>query len=103
MPVFLSVYVCVRVCIHLSIVFSYLGKGNLIFCCKGPTNPNFWQIKIIILISHTNLHIHSHTFFHILSHTFWYSLVSITDVETISIFSGHHLTMMALGKGTYMS
>ena len=34
------------------------GKGNLIFCCTGPTDPNFRQIKVIILISHIN------TFFH---------------------------------------
>ena len=32
-----------------------IGEGNLIFCCTGPTDRNFWQIKItIILISHTN-------------------------------------------------
>ena len=31
-----------------------LGKGNIIFCCTGLTNPYFWQIKIIIVISHTN-------------------------------------------------
>ena len=32
-----------------------LNEGNLIFCCRGLTDPNFWQIKtIIILISHTN-------------------------------------------------
>ena len=31
-----------------------LGKGNIIFCCAGLTNPYFWQIKIIIVISHTN-------------------------------------------------
>ena len=31
---------------------TLLGKGNLIFCCAGPTDPIFWKIKIIILISH---------------------------------------------------
>ena len=32
-----------------------LGEGNLIFCCTGPTHPNFHHIKIIIiLISHVN-------------------------------------------------
>ena len=29
-----------------------LDKGNLILCCMGPTDPDFWQIKRI-LISHT--------------------------------------------------
>ena len=34
----------------------YLGEGNLIFCCTGPNDHNFWQIKIvIILISHINI------------------------------------------------
>ena len=34
----------------------YLGEGNLIFCCTGPNDRNFWQIKIvIILISHINI------------------------------------------------
>ena len=29
------------------------GEGNLIFCCTGLTDPNFWNIKIIIImISH---------------------------------------------------
>ena len=27
-----------------------LDEGNLIFCCTGTTDPNFWQIKIIIVI-----------------------------------------------------
>ena len=32
------------------------GEGNLIFYCMGPTDPTFWQIKIImILISHINI------------------------------------------------
>ena len=31
-----------------------LWEDNLIFCCTDP-NPNFWQIKIIILILHTNI------------------------------------------------
>ena len=30
-------------------------KGNLIFCSMGLTNPNFWQIKIRIMISHINI------------------------------------------------
>ena len=37
---------------------SYLltGEGNLIFCYTSLTNPNFWQIKIIILlISNINI------------------------------------------------
>ena len=35
---------------------SVLGEEHLIFCCTGPTDPNFWQIKIImILISHINI------------------------------------------------
>ena len=36
---------------------NYLGEGNLIFCCMGPTDSNFWQIKvmIIILISHVDI------------------------------------------------
>ena len=28
-----------------------MGEGNLIFCCTGPTDPNFRQIKVIILKS----------------------------------------------------
>lgn len=33
-----------------------LCKGNLIFCCNGPTDSNFWQItNIIILTSHANI------------------------------------------------
>ena len=33
-----------------------LGKGNLIFCCTDPTDPNFQQIKIVIIvISHINI------------------------------------------------
>ena len=27
-----------------------LGKGNVIFCCMVPTDPNFRQTKIIIII-----------------------------------------------------
>ena len=34
---------------------SSLGEGKLIFCCPGPTNSNFQQIKIIVLISHKYL------------------------------------------------
>ena len=30
--------------------FGMLGGGNLIFCCTGPINPNFQQIKIIIIL-----------------------------------------------------
>ena len=26
------------------------GEDNLIFSCKGPTDPEFWEIKMIILI-----------------------------------------------------
>ena len=33
-------------------IYLDLGEGNLIFCCTGPTDPNFRQIKIIVLISH---------------------------------------------------
>ena len=32
------------------------SENNLIFCCTVPADPNFWQIKlIIILISHTDI------------------------------------------------
>ena len=24
---------------------NMLGEGNLIFCCTGPTDLNFWQVK----------------------------------------------------------
>ena len=34
---------------------SSLGKGKLIFSCLGLTDPNFQQIKIIVLISHKYL------------------------------------------------
>ena len=37
------------------IIIFRLGRVNLIFCCADPTNHNFWQIKIIILISHINI------------------------------------------------
>ena len=30
-------------------------KAAYFFCCTGPTDPNFWQIKIMILISHVNI------------------------------------------------
>ena len=37
--------------------YLHLGEGNSIFCCTGPTDPNFWQIKItIIRISHANFY-----------------------------------------------
>ena len=32
-----------------------LGEGNLIFCYTGPTDPSFWQIKVMIVISHINI------------------------------------------------
>ena len=36
-------------------IISGLGEGNLLFCCCAcPTDPNFWQIKTIILILHIN-------------------------------------------------
>ena len=37
------------------IIIFRLGGGNLIFCFAEPTDHNFWQIKIIILISHINI------------------------------------------------
>ena len=39
-------------------IICYIKQGNLNFCCTGPTVPNFWQIKIkiiILLISHINI------------------------------------------------
>ena len=39
-----------------------LGKGNLIFCCTGLTNPNFHKIKITV-ISHLNIFDFYHLFF----------------------------------------
>ena len=30
--------------------FIDIRVTNLIFCCTGPTDPNFWQIKIIITL-----------------------------------------------------
>ena len=37
-------------------VFNIRRQKQLNFCCTGPTNPNFWQIKItIVLISHINI------------------------------------------------
>ena len=34
---------------------NLLGEGNLIFCCTGPSDPNFWQIKTIILTLHITM------------------------------------------------
>ena len=31
-------------------LFPVSGEGNWFFCCTGPTDPKFWQIKIIIII-----------------------------------------------------
>ena len=42
---------------------NLLGKGNLIFCCTGQTDPNFWQIKKIILILHTQFSIFYNLYF----------------------------------------
>ena len=36
-------------------ILWWLGEGNLIFCCTGPTDSNFWEIKIIILISYIKI------------------------------------------------
>ena len=33
---------------------SHIRQRQLNFFCTGLTKPNFWQIKIIIPISHTN-------------------------------------------------
>ena len=30
-------------------------KAACFFCYTGPTDPNFWQIKIMIMISHVNI------------------------------------------------
>ena len=45
----------VRFCL-LTLLRHGLGEGNLIFCCAVPTDPNFRQTKIIIiLISYINI------------------------------------------------
>ena len=61
--------------VHLSINFYrdilriLLGEGNLIFGCTGPTDSNFWQAKIIIIlilyinISFLTIHISFETIF----------------------------------------
>ena len=36
---------------------SLFGEGNLIFCCTGATDPNFWEIKIIVILT-----LHKNTF-----------------------------------------
>ena len=47
-----------------------LGESNVTFCCMGPTDPNFRQIKIIIiLISHINIY-----FFTIYNSSNWFFL-----------------------------
>ena len=40
-----------------------LGKGSLFFCCMDPTEPNFWQMKMI-LISHKNFFFFTTYFFY---------------------------------------
>ena len=43
---------------------SLLAESNLIFCCTCPTDPNFWKIKkMIILTSYTNNFFHIGTIF----------------------------------------
>ena len=47
---------CIIFCSKLLIFPIYfLGKGNLIVCCTGPTETNFRQTKTIILISYINI------------------------------------------------
>ena len=36
-------------------LFTILFFGNLIFCCTGPSDPHFWQNKIIILFFYINI------------------------------------------------
>ena len=41
--------------VMIHIKTASLCEDNLIFCCTGPINLNFWQIKIVVLISHINI------------------------------------------------
>ena len=41
-------------CLFNKFLHFSLGKGNLSFYCIAPTNPNFCQLKIIILFFHMN-------------------------------------------------
>ena len=52
---FIFFFLCYHFVSFFVILYYPLGEGNLIFCCTDLTNPNLWQIKIIILISHTNV------------------------------------------------
>ena len=36
--------------VMIHIKTASLCEDNLIFCCTGPINLNFWQIKIVVLI-----------------------------------------------------
>ena len=44
-----------KVCFSTLSLFATLGKGNLHFCCTGPTVNNVWQIRIKLLISHLKI------------------------------------------------
>lgn len=44
-----------KVCFSTLSLFATLGKGNLHFCCTGPTVHNVWQIRIKLLISHLKI------------------------------------------------
>ena len=44
---------------------NYILSNDNFFYCTSPTKPNFWQIKIImiILISHKNLYFFYNLYF----------------------------------------
>ena len=44
-----------KVCFSTLSLFATLGKGDLHFCCTGPTVNNVWQIRIKLLISHLKI------------------------------------------------
>ena len=64
-----------------------LGKDNLIFCCLGPTNPIFWQIKIVtaIMMSHINI---------LLICFFFFNLLTLITIKYIKNKNLVHLTLL---------